>query len=150
MPREKKRSFDELLTILEQAVPPTRALRPELEGSTYRFTVWLPLLSKSGKEVFSELQVADLGEFFATRFGGCSATTVEGSPPWQGIWLYKGKPVIDRHMHFVVYTAPLDEAKNAFRHLKAVLEESGNQKIVVVEFLSVDLLRGMPLPVPAD
>jgi hypothetical protein len=150
VPREKKRSFDELLPILEQAVPPTRALRPRLVGSTYRFTVWFPLLSKSGKEVFSETQVVDLAEFFANRFGGCSATAVEGRPPWHGIWVHKGKPVIDRHMLFVVYTAPVDDAKNAFRQLRTMLEEAGNQKIIVVEFLSVELLRGMPLSSAAN
>src|SRR5262249_17234679 len=94
----------ELLGILK--TEPLGDLRPPLAGYAYRFTLYLPLLAE-GKPVFTGEQCNLLGDLFHARFAGFSATATEGSPPWCGSWLPPGavKPVINRHMLFVLYTA---------------------------------------------
>ena len=77
--RRKEPTFEQLLTALE-SVPPGD-LRPALQGYAYRFTLVLPLLSDTGKEVFSGLQCALLSRLFNRRFGGYLASAREGHPP---------------------------------------------------------------------
>jgi hypothetical protein len=137
----------ELLEILKTEPPGN--LRPALAGYAYRFTLYLPLLAE-GKPVFTSEQCDLLGDLFHSRFEGFSATSVEGSPTWYGSWLPPGaaKPVIDRHMLFVVYTPQVEEAKIFFRHLKSILElkEVGGQEVVLVEHTVVWLMEGGLLP----
>jgi hypothetical protein len=124
-------------------------LRPALAGYAYRFTLYLPLLAE-GKPVFTGEQWDLLGDLFHSRFEGFSATSVDGSPPWYGSWLPPGaaKPVVDRHMLFVLYTPQVEEAKTFFRHLKSILElkEVAEQELVLVEHSVVWLMEGGLLP----
>ncbi|MCI0464205.1 MAG: hypothetical protein L0Z62_45300, partial [Gemmataceae bacterium] len=88
-------TFEELLALLE-AEPP-EALRPNVEGLAYRFTLFLPLLSGDGKEIFSADHCSSLARLFGRRLGGYSANALKGEPPWIGAWLPEGapRPVID-------------------------------------------------------
>jgi hypothetical protein len=137
----------ELLGVLK--TEPPGELRPALAGYAYRFTLYLPLLGE-GKPVFTGEQCDLLGDVFHARFAGFSATSVEGSPPWYGSWLPPGaaKPVIDRHMLFVIYTPQVDEAKTFFRYLNSILQlkEVANQEVVLVEHTVVWLMEGGLLP----
>src|SRR6266436_3839545 len=94
--------FKKLLERLKSQ--PAEDLRPALEGHAYRFTIYLPLLSK-GKPAFTGEHVDRLADLFHSRFEGFSATPVESGPPWQGSWLPPGAEelIVDRHMLFVVY-----------------------------------------------
>ena len=51
--RRKEPTFEQVLAALESV--PRGDLRPALQGYAYRFTLVLPLLSDTGKEVFSGL-----------------------------------------------------------------------------------------------
>jgi hypothetical protein len=137
----------ELLEVLK--TEPRGDLRPALSGYAYRFTLYLPLLS-AGNPVFTGEQCDLLGDLFHVRCGGFSATTVEGSPPWYGSWLPPGaeRPVIDRHMLFVVYTPQVEEAKMFFRYLKSILQlkEVADQEVVLIEHTTVWLMEGGLLP----
>ena len=137
--RRREPTFDQLLAALESV--PAVDLRPTLQGYAYRFTLVLPLLSETGKEVFSGLQCALLSRLFNRRFGGYLASAREGHPPWYGSWLPPGvqQPVIDRHMLFVVYTAQSTPAMTFFRYLKWVLqlEKVAHQEVVVIEHSTV-------------
>jgi hypothetical protein len=139
--------LEELLAVLK--TEPQGDLRPVLAGYAYRFTLYLPLLS-AGKPVFTSAQLDLLADLFHTRFEGYSATTIEGSPPWYGSWLPPGaeRPVIDRHMLFIVYTPQVDEAKTFFRYLKSILQlkEVANQDVVLIEQTTVWLIEGGLLP----
>jgi hypothetical protein len=128
---------------------PPGDLRPALTGYAYRFTLYLPLLAE-GKPVFTSEQCDVLGDLFHARFAGFSATSMEGSPPWYGSWLPSGavRPVIDRHVLFVLYTPQVEEAKTFFRYLKSILQlkEVANQDVVLIEQVTVWLLEARPLP----
>src|SRR5438093_12106648 len=101
----------ELLAALK--TKPHGDLRPTLAGYAYRFTLYLPLLSE-GKAVFTSAQRDLLADLFHIRFEGYSATAIEGGPPWYGSWLPPGaeRPIIDRHMVFIVYTPPGRRGQN--------------------------------------
>ena len=137
----------ELLAALK--TKPHGDLRPTLAGYAYRFTLYLPLLSE-GKAVFTSAQRDLLADLFHIRFEGYSATAIEGGPPWYGSWLPPGaeRPIIDRHMVFIVYTPLVDEAKTFFRYLKSILElkEVANQDVVLIEHTTVWLMEGGLLP----
>jgi len=99
---------------------------------------------------FSEEHSAPLGRLFGRRFGGFSANTVRGEPPWTGFWYPRGaqRPIIDRHMMYVVYSAQTPQAELFFQHLKAVLElpHVANQQVVLIEQVPVWLVQATPLP----
>jgi hypothetical protein len=139
--------FRELLAVLKKE--PSGDLRPGLQGYAYRFTLYLPLLAE-GKPVFTGEQRDLLADLFHTRFEGYSATAMEGSPPWYGSWLppETQRPVIDRHMLFVIYTPQVEEAKLFFWYLKSILElkEVVGQEVVLVEQIAVWLMEGGLLP----
>jgi hypothetical protein len=141
--RRSQPTLNKLLTALE-SVPPGD-LRPALQGYAHRFTLVLPLLSETGKEVFSGGHCALLSRLFNRRFGGYLASAREGHPPWYGSWLPPGvyEPVIDRHMLFVVYTAQTTAAMDFFRYLKWVLqlEHVAHQEVVVIEHSTVWLVE---------
>lgn len=141
--------FENQLQILESK--PSVDLRPALEGFAYRFTIYLPLLSQ-GRPVYREEQCAALAQLFFRRFGGYTATLVEGNPPWYGAWLPPGasEPIVDRHTLFVIYASQREEAKTFFRYLKSILEltEVAEQDVVVIEQVSVWLVEGGLLPPP--
>jgi hypothetical protein len=148
--RRRQTATERLRQLLEVLkTEPPGDLRPPLEGFVYRFTVYLPLLSK-GRPVFTPEHCRLLADLFHARFEGYSATSVEGSPPWYGSWLPPGaeEPVIDKHMLFVIYTPQLDETKQFFRYLKSVLQERqiANQEVVLVEHVSVSLMDSAPPP----
>jgi hypothetical protein len=100
--------------------------------------------------VFTGAPCELLGDLFRTRCAGFSATAVEGSPPWYGSWLPPGaqRPVVDRHMLFVVYTPQVEEAQRFFRYLKSILElkDVAGQEVVLVEHVAVWLMEGGLLP----
>lgn len=128
---------------------PPGNLAPPLEGYAYRFTLFLPLLSE-GKKVFTDEQTSDLGELFNRRFAGYTATTAEGAPPWYGSWLPAGtaRPIIDKHMLFVVYSPQVEEAKTFFGYLKSVLQRKdvANQEVVLIEHTTVWLVKALEPP----
>jgi hypothetical protein len=80
-------------------------LAPPLAGFVYRFTIFLPLLSK-GKKVFSVHQRRLLADLFHDCMDGYTETSAEGHPPWYGSWAAPGavQPIVDRHTLMVVYT----------------------------------------------
>jgi hypothetical protein len=146
--RKNEQTLEEFLAVLETTPPGD--LRPELEGYAYRFTVLLPLLSSTGRAVFSGLQCALLFRLFMRRFRGFLASAHEGSPPWYGSWLPEGaqEPITDRHMLLVIYTAQRTEADQFFQHLKWVLqlEHVAGQDVVVIEKIPVWLVESRELP----
>ncbi|MCI0459804.1 MAG: hypothetical protein L0Z62_22875 [Gemmataceae bacterium] len=136
------------MAVLE-AVPPGD-LRPELEGYAHRFTLLLPLLSATGRRVFTGHHCALLSQLFNRRFGGCLESATEGHPPWHGSWLPEGAeaPILDRHMLFIVYSAQRAEAMTFFQYLKWVLQREwvAGQEVVVIEHSTVWLVEATPLP----
>jgi hypothetical protein len=140
----KQPELEELLERLEAEPPGDFRLPPTAEGRAFRFTLYLPLLSGDGKEVFTEPQSLSLGYLFGKRFGGYSTSALKGEPPWQGAWLPEGqlKPIIDRHMLFVVYSAQTAGAELFFQYLKVILQlpHIAQQQVIVVELLPVLLL----------
>lgn len=146
--RRSEPTLEELLAVLE-ATPPGD-LRPKLDGYAYRFTILLPLLSSTGREVFSGLSCALLYRLFERRFGGFLASASEGNPPWYGSWLPEGthESITDRHMLLVIYTAQRTEADQFFQHLKWVLqlEHIAEQDVVVIEKIPVWLVEPRELP----
>jgi hypothetical protein len=129
---------------------PSGNLRSDLAGFAYRFTVFLPLLSADGKAVFSDDPTTLLMQLFGERFGGFSANTIRGEPPWTGFWFPRGaqRPIVDRHIVYVIYSAQTPQAELFFQHLKAVLElpQVANQEVVLIEQLAVWLVQATPLP----
>jgi hypothetical protein len=107
-------------------------------------------LLAEGRPVFTAEQCELLGGLFRARLAGFTATSAEGSPPWYGSWLppESARPVVDRHMLFVLYTPQVDEAKTFVRYLKSILElkEVADQEVVLVEHTVVWLMEGGLLP----
>jgi hypothetical protein len=119
-------------------------LAPLLEGLAYRFTKWLPVLAK-GRPVFSSDHRTVLSTFFHDCFGGFSQSKVEGSPPWSGSWRPPGsiEPIVDHHIHLVVYSLQDEEAMTCMRQLKWALQQEhvAAQEIVLIEKIAVHLIE---------
>ena len=147
MARKKKQRFAELLTTLKRRTArDTKELHPVLEGPTYRFTVWMPIRSGSSQTIFNADQIGELLDLFCIRFGGCSITAVDGRVPWEGVWLDEtGNRVDDRHLLFVVYSAQSKKAIRFFQFLRWMLQIAGNQDIVVVELLPVEIVDAVEM-----
>ncbi len=145
MPRKqtpKKRSLEQAIALLRDRY--RGRLAPPLEGSAYRFTIWLPILAQ-GKPVFSEEQQSYLNGLFHDCFGGFSQSSVEGFPPWSGSWLPAGadEPIIDHHILLVVYSLQDAEALTCLRQLKWILqqEQVAAQQVVLIEQVPVRLIE---------
>jgi hypothetical protein len=114
----------------------------------YRFTIWLPILSK-GRPVFSEEQRFLLNGLLSDCFGGFSETRVEGFPPWSGSWLPAGakEPIVDHHIQLVVYALQDAEALTCFRQLKWVLQQEhiAAQQVVLIEQVPIQLIEAAEL-----
>src|SRR5207253_10850717 len=117
----KKPSLEDAIALLRHRYH--GRLIPPLEGLAYRFTIWLPILSR-GKPVFSEEHRLVLQDFFHDCFGGFSQTSVEGFPPWRGSWLpaEAEEPIVDHHILLVIYALQDAETLTCFRQLKWILQ----------------------------
>jgi hypothetical protein len=77
----------------------------------------------------------------APRTRGFRASIRREFRDWCGSWLppEATKPVIDRHMLFVLYTPQVDEDKTFFRHLKSIqeLKEVAEQEMVLIEHIAL-------------
>lgn len=146
-PRREKQSFEQRLNQLAASF--TGLLVPPLGGYVYRFTIYLPILSR-GKEVFSSVQRAHLATLFHNCFKGFSETASEGTPPWYGSWSPPGaaRPIVDRHTLIVLYTPQIEEAKDFFRRLRWILEqdEDANQDVVLIEHITAWLVEATAPP----
>jgi hypothetical protein len=124
-------------------------LAPPLGGFVYRFTIFLPLLSK-GQEVFSVSQRLLLVQLFHACFDGYTEAVSEGHPPFYGSWLPHGAtvPIVDRHTLMVLYIPQIEEAKDFFRQLRWILEQKhvANQQVVLIEHSTAWLVEASPLP----
>jgi hypothetical protein len=114
----------------------------------YRFTIWLPILTK-GKPVFSQEQRRVLDNFFRDCFDGFSQSNVEGFPPWSGSWLPAGvdEPIVDHHILLVVYALQDVEALTCMRQLEWILqqEQVAAQEVVLIELMPVHLIETVEL-----
>lgn len=119
-------------------------LAPPLEGLAYRFTIWLPVQAK-GKPVFTAAQRVLLSKFLRDCFGGISQTSLEGFPPWTGLWLPAGtdQPVVDHHILIVVYTLQDEESLACLQQLKWTLQQEhvAGQEVVLIEQMPVQLVE---------
>jgi len=145
-PSPRKPSLEEAVALLRNRYK--SRLIPPLEGLAYRFTIWLPILSR-GEPVFSPRQRFLLKRFFLDCFGGVSESTVEGFPPWSGSWLpAEGEePIVDHHVMFIVYTLQDAEATTCMRQLKWVLQQDqiAGQEVVLVEQVPVQLVEAFEM-----
>lgn len=146
-PRREKQNFEERLNQLAASF--TGLLVPPLAGYVYRFTIYLPILSR-GKEVFSSVQRAHLATLFHNCLKGFSETASEGTPPWYGSWSPPGasRPIVDRHTLIVLYTPQIEEAKDFFRRLRWILEQDkdANQDVVLIEHITAWLVDAAAPP----
>jgi hypothetical protein len=142
----KKPSLEEAITLLRSRYG--GRLAPPLEGLAYRFTIWLPILSK-GQPVFSREQQTQLNDLFHDCFGGFSQSNVEGFPPWSGSWLPSRteEPIVDHHILLVVYTLQDAAALTCLRHLKWILQQEhvATQEVVLIEQVPVHLIEAAEL-----
>jgi hypothetical protein len=140
--RKKTNNFEKMIAALRKEFK--GRLFPPLGGYVYRFTIYLPLLSK-GKEVFSGWQRTLLADLFHDCFAGFSETAGEGHPPWYGSWLPPGasRPVVDRHTLMVLYAPQIEEAKEFFRRLRWLLEQDkeANQDVILIEHTTAWLVE---------
>jgi hypothetical protein len=145
-PKPKKPSLESAIALLRHRHG--ERLLPPLEGLAYRFTIWLPILSR-GQPVFSKEQRILLDELFLHCFGGFSQSNVEGFPPWSGSWRPSGadQPVIDFHIQLVVYALQDAEALSCMRQLKWVLQQEhvAAQEVVLIEQVPVHLIEAEEL-----
>ena len=123
-------------------------LAPPLEGLAYRFTIWLPVLAQ-GQVVFSEEDRILLNDLFHDCCGGFSQSSLEGFPPWSGSWLPAGTdtPIVDHHIHYVVYTLQDAKALTCLRQLKWILQQEhvAAQQVVLIEKVPVHLIEAAEL-----
>src|SRR5262245_56909710 len=121
-------------------------LVPPLEGLSYRFAVWLPVMSR-GKAVFSGEQRLLLHALFHDCFGGFTQSTLEGFPPWAGSWLppRTSEPIVDHHILLIVYTLQHAAALTCLQHLKWILQQEhvAAQQIVLIERIPVHLIEAV-------
>jgi len=138
----RKPSLEEAIALLRHRFG--GKLAPPLEGLAYRFTIWLPILAQ-GKPVFSQEQRFLLHGLFHDCFGGFSQSSVEGFPPWTGSWLPAGtdEPIVDHHIHLVVYALQDAQALACLRQLKWILqqEQVAAQQVVLIEQVPVHLVE---------
>ncbi|MSU79364.1 MAG: hypothetical protein EXS16_14900 [Gemmataceae bacterium] len=120
-----------------------------MQGLTYRFTIWLPVQAR-GKPVFLPEQRLMLSALLDQCFGGFSQSSLEGFPPWTGTWLPEGtaEPIIDHHIHLIVYALQDIEAAECMRRLKWLLEQDhvAAQEIVLIEQVPVQFVEAAPIP----
>jgi hypothetical protein len=142
----RKTSLEEAVALLSDRY--RGKLIPPLEGLAYRFTIWLPVLAQ-GKPVFSEAQQILLNRFFHNCYGGFSQSNLEGSPPWSGSWLPAGadEPIVDQHIHLIIYTLQDAAALTCLRQLKWVLQQDhvAGQQVVLIEKVPVHLIEAAEL-----
>ncbi len=123
-------------------------LIPPLQGLAYRFTIWLPVQAR-GKPVFLPEQRLMLSALLNQCFGGFSQSSVEGFPPWTGSWLPEGsaEPIVDHHIHLIIYALQDVEAVECMRLLKWLLEQEhiAAQEIVLIEQVPVQFVEAKPL-----
>lgn len=142
----RKLSLDEGVALLRERY--ASLLMPPLAGMAYRFTIWLPVQAK-GRPVFTENQRLILRDLLNDCFGGFSETTLEGFPPWSGSWLPRGaeKPIVDHHIHLVVYALQDAEAVACLRQLKWLLQQEhvAAQEVVLIEQVPVQFVEAAEL-----
>jgi hypothetical protein len=138
----RKPDFEETIGLLRRRFG--GRLAPPLEGLAYRFKIWLPVLAQ-GKTVFSGAHRDLLRAFFHSCFGGFSQSNLEAAPPWSGSWLPDGAaaPIVDHHIHLIVYSLQDAEALTCMRQLKWTLQQDQQaaQQVVLIEKVPVHLIE---------
>jgi hypothetical protein len=139
----RKSGLEEVVAELRQRFGGQR-LAPPLEGMAYRFTIWLPVLAK-GAPVFSERQRLVLHDLLNDCFGGFTQSNLQGFPPWSGSWLPRGaeEPIVDQHIHLVVYALQDAEAVTCMRRLKWTLQQDhvAGQEVVLIEQVPIQFVE---------
>jgi hypothetical protein len=142
----KNPSLEDAVALLRQRF--AGQLAPPLEGLAYRFTTWLPILAE-GRPVFTAGHRILLGAFFHACFGGFSQSNVEAAPPWSGSWLPEGvdEPVVDHHIHLIIYSLQDASALTCMRQLKWILQQDQEaaQQVVLIEKIPVHLIEAEAL-----
>jgi hypothetical protein len=98
-----------------------------LEGAALRYTIFLPLLSDRGEEVFSyEDHIGPILRLLSRRFGGFTRSNISPQSSIQGGWFPEGaeKAVIDQHLEIRIYCRNIEAADQFFRRLKSLLLNS--------------------------
>jgi hypothetical protein len=142
----RKLSLEEAVALLQQRYG--GKLAPPLEGMAYRFTIWFPVLAK-GKPVFSDHHRHLLHDLFAKCFGGFTQSNLQGFPPRAGSWLppHADEPIVDLHIHFVVYALQDTDSVDCMRQLKWALqqEQIAAQQVVLIEQVPVQFVEAAEL-----
>jgi len=67
-----------------------------------------------------------------------------GSPKLKGSWVNKeGKPVVNEHVQYYIYTQRHNKAVEYFRDLKEILEIYSKEKIILIEQSEVTIVSGI-------
>lgn len=98
-----------------------------LEGAALRYTLFLPLLSDAGEEVFSyEEHIGPILRLLSKRFGGFTRTNISPQSSIQGGWFPEGaeEPEMDRNLEIRIYCRNVEAADEFFGRLKSLLLKS--------------------------
>lgn len=110
--------------------------------------IWLPIQAK-GQPVFSEEHLYVLRDLLNECFGGYSQSNLQGFPPWSGSWLppRADQPIVDEHVHLIVYALQDAESVACIRHLKWLLQQEhvAAQEVVLIEQMPVQFVEAAEL-----
>ncbi len=115
-----------------------------LEGYAYLFRLVLPLLSATGKRVFTDAILDELFRVLDDRFGGCMVASSSSAPPLWGLWHppQESQAEKDYLTTVEVLANPIEAANRFFAGLKPILKTAGHieQQEILISRIECRLL----------